>query len=407
MRMTPGFRSLMVFFLSTLATVPTLGFCATSAVAQTGCITGLVTDETGHPLGHVKVEAVKMGGSSTHHQAWTEANGRFQIPGLPPVKYEIVSGDSGGPYPNHANSFFYGIPELYLSITASDKCEDVVIHVGPKVAKLNLSVLDAITKRPIEQPRIELWRASGGGLFTGTTGGKLSVPSQTELSLRVQAVGYDESLSIKLPGFRPEEVRDLSVELQPAMRGCIAGSVIGEDNLPLTDAQIIPHLSTRSSLNDDHPVVTDSHGRFQMNNLEVGPYYIYAQKISAGYLGTDGVVFLTLPSNPPCSEVVLKIGLKAARLRVKAIDAKTAKEILQIHTDYGNEERRSTYSSFVERLTGNVALVEPFRKLSVQITADGYEENGKSVYFGPLAPDEEKTITVELQPSLGPSVPHP
>jgi len=407
MRMISGIRSRAIMFLQSLAIISLFGFCATSAVAQTGCVTGLVIDEAGHPLGHIKVEAVKMGMSSAHHQAWTEANGRFQIPALPPVGYEIVSGDAEGPYPNHSNSFFYAIPELYVSVTPSEKCQDVLVHMGPKVAKLNLSVMDAITKQPIEQPRVELLRASGGGLFTGAPGGKLNVPSQTELKLKVQAVGYEKSAALELPAFRPEEVRDLIVELQPAQKGCIAGSVVGEDNLPVVGAQVIPLIRSRGMVNEDHSVKSDTQGRFQINNLEVGPYYVYAAKITAGYLGTENGNFITLSGSPPCSEVALKIGLKAARLRVTAIDAKTGKEILQIHTGYGNEERRSTYSSFVERLTGGLALVEPLRKLSVQISADGYEENGKSVYFGPLAPDEQKDITVELQPVISSAAPSP
>jgi hypothetical protein len=395
-------------FLTTLAVIATLTICGSSVVAQTGCITGWVIDETGHRREHIKVEAIKMGMGWTHHQAWTEANGRFQILAVPPAEYQIVSGDAEGPYPNYANSFFYGTPELHLSVTASDKCQDVVVHVGPKAAKLNLSIVDAITKRPINQPAVELRRPDSSGLHTGAPGGKVNVPSLTDFQLKLKAVGYEESALIELPALRPEEVRDLTIELQPALEGCIAGSVVGEDNLPMAGAKVIAHLRTRSSLNDDQPVVTDSRGRFQINKIEVGPYYVYAQKISAGYLGTESVAFLTISANPPCSEVALKIGLKAARLRIKAIDAKTGKEISQIHTGYGNEERRSTYSSFVERLPGNVALVEPLSKLSVQIYADGYQENVKTVYFGPLAPDEQKDITVELQPlmSSAASPPH-
>lgn len=408
MRMPPGLRSVMIIFLNTLATIATLGFWATSAVAQSGCVSGWVIDETGHPLEHIKVEAVKMGGSWTHHQAWTEANGKFQILNVPPAKYEIVSGEAEGPYPNHADSFFYGTPELYLSVKASSTCENVVVQLGPKAAKLNLLVLDAITKQPIERPMVELWRTnSGGGLSTVAPKGKINVPSLTELQLKLQAIGYEKSAPIKLPAFHPEEVRELTVELQPATKGCIAGSVVAEDNLPVTGAQVIPRIRNRGSFNEDHSVVTDSQGRFQINNLEVGPYHVHAAKISAGYLGSQNGIDLNLSVDSPCIEVALKIGLKAARLRLTAIDAKTQKEIAQIHTGYNNEERSTFSSSLVERLPGNVALVEPLRKLSVQIYADGYEENGKAVYFGPLAPDEQKDITVELQPVANSSVSSP
>jgi len=56
-------------------------------VAQTGCITGLVIDESGHPREHIKVEAQKPGGGWTRHETWTDANGRFQIRDLPPTAY--------------------------------------------------------------------------------------------------------------------------------------------------------------------------------------------------------------------------------------------------------------------------------------------------------------------------------
>ena len=64
-----GFRRVMLIVLSTFGT---LVICTTSAVAQTGCITGLVIDETGRPRKHIKVEAV---GTWAHYQAWTDANG--------------------------------------------------------------------------------------------------------------------------------------------------------------------------------------------------------------------------------------------------------------------------------------------------------------------------------------------
>src|SRR5262249_4239559 len=134
MLMTPGFRRLMMRVLSTLATVSTLVICTASAVAQTGCITGLVIDEAGCPQEHINVEAR---GTWTHYQTWTNSNGEFQIQGVPPAKYGIISGEADGPYPNYANSFFYGTADLLLSVAASGQCEHVVVHLGPATARLN------------------------------------------------------------------------------------------------------------------------------------------------------------------------------------------------------------------------------------------------------------------------------
>src|SRR5437660_365718 len=128
-------------------TIILLILCTTAAAAQTGCITGLVLDEGGKPRENMKVEARKPGFSWLPTQARTDANGRFQILGVPPDRYEIVV-DQG-------TTFYYGKPEPHATVTDSEKCESVVIRLGPDTATLNLSVLDAITKQPIDLPTFE------------------------------------------------------------------------------------------------------------------------------------------------------------------------------------------------------------------------------------------------------------
>jgi hypothetical protein len=393
MRAISGHRALAIILLGTFSAL--LLFTIT-VQGQTGCVAGAVIDENSHPLANMNVEALGLGLNTKQTQ--TGSDGRFQIDGLTPNQYRIMVGDRQGPYPNHASQFYYGKPAPEVLVTSSDICQLVAVKLGPKVAKLNLAVLDAITKQTIDEPMVELLRAEGSGIETVAPGGKLIVPSNVELQLKLQAVGYEKSASIKLPAFYPEEIRALTVELRPAAKGCLSGSVTGEDNLPVAGAKVVPRIGSRGSFNEDHSVLTGGDGRFQINELELAPYHVYVEKVSAGYLGTQSVVEVNLSSQSPCTELPLKIGVKAARLRIVAIDAKTRKEISQIHTAYANEERSSTYSSIVERLPGNLALVEPLRKLSVTIYADGYEEDGKRFFIGPLAPNEMKDITVELQP---------
>src|SRR5215831_1864449 len=370
MRKNPGFRRVMFVFLKIFATVAALSLCSTWAVAQTGCITGLVIDENGHPREHIKVEAQKMGMSWTHHETWTEANGRFQIRDLPPSEHAIVTGEAEGPYPNYANSFFYGTTELRVSVGASDACEDVVVHIGPATARLNLWVLDAVTKQPIKVPVVHLTRPKAGGLFRPSPGGEVTVPSMTELQMQLDAVGYLRSASMKLSPFQPGEVRDLSVELQPAQRACIAGYVTDEDGVPVAGARVRPQITNRGSFNEDHSVLTDAKGRFQVDDLEAGPYRVHAAKKSEGYLGTQNGVEVNLSSSWPCIEVALKIGLKAARVRFLVVDAKTGKEIASIRTGFSGQGD-ADYFSLVERLPeGKVSLVQPLRRLAVEIYAD-------------------------------------
>src|SRR5205807_7660538 len=230
---------------SIMGTISALILCGTGAFAQAGCITGLVLDEGGRPRESMNVEARKPGFSWSPMQARTDANGRFQILGVTPDRYEIVA-DQG-------TTFYYGKPDPHVTVTDSGKCESVVIRLGPGTATLNLSVLDAVTKEPIDLPTFEFRRPDQSGLLTQLKGHEVRVPSLVELKLELQAVGYEKS-QVKSPSFYPGEVRGLSIELQPAKKGCIAGNVTGEDNFPAAGAEVKPMIADRGSINEDHSV---------------------------------------------------------------------------------------------------------------------------------------------------------
>jgi hypothetical protein len=135
--------------------------------------------------------------------------------------------------PDQGTYFLYGKPEPRVVVTASDKCQEVIIRLGPDPAILKLSVLDAITKQTIESLPLEFRKPDLSGLWTQLRGHEIAVPALVDLTLELQAVGYEKS-RVKLPSFYPKEIRELSVELHPAEKGCIAGNVTGADNFPVS-----------------------------------------------------------------------------------------------------------------------------------------------------------------------------
>src|SRR5262249_29887567 len=174
------------------------------------------------------------------------------------------------------------------------------------------------------------------------------------------------------------------------------GSVTDENNTPVVEAKVSPLITNRGMFNEDHSVLTDAKGRFQINDLEAAPYRIYAAKPSDGYLGTQNRIDVNRSSSRPCFQAALKMGVKGARSKFVVVDATTRKEIPHIRTGF-SVQGDVDYLSIVERLRGGkVAWVPPLHKLGVEIYADGYEA-GKMVYIDPLAPDEQKDISLELQ----------
>jgi len=378
-----------------LAIILSAGFSAISAVAQTGCITGTVFDDTGAPLSKINVEAQKLVVINPPRiTVQTDANGKFEMRDIPAARYEVSVDDYWRNYPGtYSSMFFYGKANPQITVAVSDICEDVVLRVGPQAAKLQLKVYDAITREPIQKPTVNMRRSGEHDSFsTWVPDQKVLVPSLAELQLEVQAAGYEKSAPMTL-AFQPGEVRELSLDLQPAARGCLTGAVVDAANTPMPGVRI----STGNGIGGEYFAITDAEGKFKIGELNLGPHSVWAGEPSAGYEQTlvrpsaeQNSYVKILPGQ--CRDISIKLVQKAARLRVNAIDAVTGKSLP--HTDFVLTAPRMTSGG---QLLGDVILAPPLMDLTIEIRVPGYEQD-KRVNIGTLAPDEEKEITIALQP---------
>lgn len=368
-----------------------IAFFAVGAVAQTGCITGVVLDDTGNPLSKINVEAQKLVQINPPRiTTQTDANGKFEMHDVPAARYTVGVNDVKRNYPGSGSMFLYGKADPQITVTVSDVCENVVLRLGPPAARLKLSVEDAITREPIKEPTVLMLRSGQHDRFsTWAPNHEVLVPSLAEFQLEVQAAGYEKAAPMTL-ALQPGEVRELSFDLQPAPKGCLAGTVVDGENTPVPEVRI----STGNGVGGEYSATTDSEGKFKIGELNVGSHTVYAEKPSAGYiigpsLDQDRRVKV---SAGVCNDISIKLGPKAARLRVSVIDAVTGK--LLPHTDFVLTAPRMISGG---QLFGDIVLAPPQVDLTIEIRVTGYEQD-KRVNIGVLAPSEEKEITIPLQP---------
>jgi len=183
---------------------------------QTGCITGIVVDQARAPLTGVEVRPSlnDFANGLLNREAppvRSGADGRFSLKTLHPGNYSLFTNAIALGYPMSLGE------EGFTSLTVQPGagCADITIKLGPKAGKLALSVLDAVTRKPLKDYsawlNAETWSMA-------VVGNPMPVPAFKEMQLSVGANGY-QFRTVTLSPLQPDERRPLTIELDPARPG--------------------------------------------------------------------------------------------------------------------------------------------------------------------------------------------
>jgi len=218
-------------------------------------------------------------------------------------------------------------------------------------------------------------------------------PDRKNLTVRMNVAGVPGT-----PAFAPDA---------PAQRGeCISGSVVDEHEKPVAGTEIEgwPLFVPNSSAKDPRPTTTaDESGKFKLGDLQPGRYQLYTRNESAGYPPTKNsfyrnAVVPMVQTSKKCANVVVKLGPKAARLKVNAVDATSGASIsifgIRMRDTYG-------YLTITRTTAGQEVLVPPNAELAVVAWAYRYPLTQPLTIRTP-GPEASLDVTLQLQPG-GPS----
>jgi hypothetical protein len=99
-------------------------------------------------------------------------------------------------------------------------CSDVLLNAGPKAARLRLNVVESGTGKQITIFSVTVRREdipSSNITLRPDPEYAILLPPLAELSIQVQAAGYDRSEAVPLKSAASDAFQELTVELRPAL----------------------------------------------------------------------------------------------------------------------------------------------------------------------------------------------
>jgi carboxypeptidase family protein len=117
-----------------------------------GCISGIVLDAEGRPVGQAKVEAedIHRPQAGIIPTTTTTEYGTFTLCDLSPGSYTVVASKEQDYYPNPLYTFYSdgkSLPEVPLK--TNENLENIVVRLGPRGARLKGRIIDAVTGDPV------------------------------------------------------------------------------------------------------------------------------------------------------------------------------------------------------------------------------------------------------------------
>ena len=157
-----------------------------------GSVQGIVKDEHGQPLGDATVYALPEQDMRRQIRTTTDAEGKFNLPGVPAGGVYIDAFKESDGYPYNFFAFYKPLGEQTLKVNVSPgmQTREVVIKLGPKAAKLQLEITQAV----IDTAQIEFTRDD--------------IPSPYSVGARSHHTMFVPSLvpfrfSVAVPGYKP------------------------------------------------------------------------------------------------------------------------------------------------------------------------------------------------------------
>lgn len=183
-----------------------------------GCLSGVTVDDKGAPVDGVKVELLPLDLSIREAlpAAVSDMGGRFVINAIQPAPYDIFTEKGNGDYVRSwAGAFDEEIPKIEIRVSGKDACQNIVVHLGPKSARLTVYVFDKDTGEPLHPASTEFKAVENNNKGCGIYDGRqpVFIPSLTEFRLTVGAPGYEKAEPIEIPKLTPGQSFELKVFL--------------------------------------------------------------------------------------------------------------------------------------------------------------------------------------------------
>jgi hypothetical protein len=188
--------------------------------SSTGSISGTVLDENGNTVSGAKVEAVnaRNGFQGAVRYFRTNDDGRFQIEGLPLGDYRVFAKKEEDGYPDMSSAFYSDNVFPTAVLTETNPAAEMLVRLLPKAGILTGSVVDAVTRKPLN-PALHFRRAQNLKLFltAGTEPAfRVLVPSDVPVTLEISVPGYLRWHYHGKLELKPGETMNLDVQMIPS-----------------------------------------------------------------------------------------------------------------------------------------------------------------------------------------------
>jgi hypothetical protein len=364
--------------------------------AQTSCIEGSVFDTTGAPV-RIPVIAFNSGRVASMTTSNPDGHFRIKINAPPAREYELVTSDDFKGYSPGAT------PNMALAVKVAMKddgsCASAAIRV-PVRARLLVKVTDLLTGEQADAVAVDI-RYSGASLRWLALGARRRQDAYVlqpleDFEIRVGARGYSDSDIIKVAALQPGEVQELAVQLRPQGLGCITGVLVNQQGAPISDVMVQANLGTESVWRESPVRTTEKDGRFRFDGLQTGPYDVFARASALGNSPSqndENVIHTSVQSSPGCVDVTVKLGFKAAQLKLTVLDAVTRQPIKDYVASVGEETGGKILKFHVQEYP---VIVPSLKQLSLSATAPGYRT--ERLMLAPLQAEETRQLTIALRP---------
>jgi 5-hydroxyisourate hydrolase-like protein (transthyretin family) len=165
--------------------------------ATDGAVKVFVTDASGKPVRQALVRADRMDEGTTVGvvpECLTDESGKCSCEHLSFGAYTVnASKVEAGYPPMHIPLFRHGQPPKTFRLSTDHPTEEISLALGPKAASIEVSVIDDATGKPVENPRVILYRASNRNDFLGTSpdlSARVLIPTDDDILIEVRAHGY-------------------------------------------------------------------------------------------------------------------------------------------------------------------------------------------------------------------------